>query len=324
MDWFRAYHEIISDPKWPIIARKSGQCVGTVVAVWMALLTHASQSADRGHILGFDPEAVDALYGYDDGVTTSIIDALKSKGMIVDDWIVNWAKRQPERERNDVGSAERVRNFRERQKLQSQPNQHDTSITPHSVTPCNASVTPCNASVTPCNASVTPQIREEENREEQRKEETTNVVSCAETSESARSTPEAPQENSSPEKISDEPSEPDDPITCIFPCDGKKPFYQVCESYIARMQTLYHGIDIREETLKALAWVENNPSRRKTYDGMTRFLGNWYGKAQNNGGARASPQIRAPAKKPSPLAYVNSIIAGENPDETNKQPTASG
>ena len=76
MDWFRTHHGIISDPKWPIISKLSGQPIGNVVAVWLALLEYASQSEDRGHILGFDAEAVDVLYGYSDGTTTSIIAAL--------------------------------------------------------------------------------------------------------------------------------------------------------------------------------------------------------------------------------------------------------
>jgi len=154
-------------------------------------------------------------------------------------------------------------------------------------------------------------VRDRDRDRSTEKEETSDEVSfCAETNESVRSTPAAPPENSIPEKISDEPSEPEDQITCKFPCDGKKPFYQVSEKYIARMQTLYHGIDVREETLKALAWVENNPGRRKTHDGMTRFLGNWYSRAQNNGGARAGPQPRAPTtRRYSPLKKLYDEIA---------------
>jgi len=162
-------------------------------------------------------------------------------------------------------------------------------------------------------------VRDRDRSTETETEETSDEVSfCAETNEDVRSTPAvptAPPENFLPEKISDEPSEPDDQITCVFPCDGEKPFYPVSKVYIARMQTLYHGIDVREETLKALAWVENNPGRRKTHSGMTRFLGNWYNRAQNNGGARASPQSRAPTLDPTAIMRQRIVAARAERDK---------
>lgn len=84
MEWLRWYHGAISDPKWPLIARKSKQNIGTVVAVWAAILEHASQDEERGSIDGFDPEAIDALYGYEDGTCKAVVDAMVDKGLIVD------------------------------------------------------------------------------------------------------------------------------------------------------------------------------------------------------------------------------------------------
>ena len=138
MTWFRVHHGITSDNKWHIVAKKSGQNVGAVVSVWMALLEYASQSRDRGHVLGFDPEVIDALYGYDDGTAGSIVEALKLKGLICDDWIVNWDKRQPERDREDY-STERVRQFRDRKNQQKQQDTANNSFN------SEATVTPCNA-----------------------------------------------------------------------------------------------------------------------------------------------------------------------------------
>ena len=158
MDWFRAHHGITSDTKWAVIARKSGQCIGTVVSVWIAILDHASQNEDRGSLYGFDAETIDALYGYDDGVTASIITALETKGVIFGNRIVNWEKRQPEREDN---SSERVRRFREKQQSAEVQQKEDDSSN------CHDDETQCNAlkrNVTHCNAP-------DKNREEQRREE---------------------------------------------------------------------------------------------------------------------------------------------------------
>jgi len=135
MEWFRWYHGAISDPKWPLIAKKSGQNIGTVVSIWAAILEHASQNAERGSVVGFDPEAIDALYGYEDGTTVTVCNAMKRHGVLHEtEHIISWEKRQPKRERED-NSAERVRKFRESKKA------NDYSVEDSG----NTSVTPCNA-----------------------------------------------------------------------------------------------------------------------------------------------------------------------------------
>lgn len=158
MEWLRWYHGAISDPKWPLIARKSKQNIGTVVAVWAAILEHASQDEERGSIDGFDPEAIDALYGYEDGTCKSVVDAMADKKLIVNGCVLSWQKRQPKRERED-NSTERVRKFREAKKAASETENSNN----------NAEETPCNASVTPLKRHETP--RTEQNREEKNREE---------------------------------------------------------------------------------------------------------------------------------------------------------
>jgi hypothetical protein len=174
MDWYRSYHGAVSDDKWPLIARKSGQPVAVVVAIWFALLDCASQADDRGSVEAFDAESVDALFQLPDGATQSVVDALScgKRPRIEGGRIVNWAKRQPLREREDEpSSADRVRQYRERRKAE-QVSAEMTDVT--DVTPCNASVTPRNAmkrQVTPVQHQETPRsdkIREEERREDSR------------------------------------------------------------------------------------------------------------------------------------------------------------
>lgn len=156
MEWFRWYHGAISDPKWPLIARKSGQNIGTVVSVWAAILEYASQADERGCVDGFNPEAVDALFGYEDGATLSVVEVMKNQGVIgvtpcnanethdvtgVTLHVVSWEKRQVKRERDD-NSLERVRAHRLKKKVQQ--NEAVSQEKPNE-TPCNASVTPRNA-----------------------------------------------------------------------------------------------------------------------------------------------------------------------------------
>ena len=154
MEWLRWYHGAVSDDKWPLIARKSGQPVAIVIAIWAALLECASQDdSERGSVRSFDPESIDALLQIEDGTTQAVLDALScgKKPRIADGRIVNWSKRQPLRERDDDKSTERVRQHRERQKvLQGKQN-------------CD-----CNANVTPVERQETPRsdkIREEKSKE---------------------------------------------------------------------------------------------------------------------------------------------------------------
>jgi len=112
-------------------------------------------------------------------------------------------------------------------------------------------------------------------------------------------------------------------VFCIMPCNGKKQEFQVTRQYIAEMSELYPGVDVERETLEAKAWLVNNPSRCKTHNGMTRYLGGWYSRAQNNAGSRAIPQVRAPATKQRPLTWAQrklaEIAAEEEAENARKQ-----
>lgn len=131
--WFRVYNGTINDTKWPRIARDSKQSVGAVVSVWMALLECASMSDDRGSVDDFSPEDIDVLYGYDDGTTDSIFQAMKARGLITsDNCLEAWAKRQSP-ESGDAGkpraSTERVRRFRAKRSSKSDETLHETDET---------------------------------------------------------------------------------------------------------------------------------------------------------------------------------------------------
>ena len=77
-----------------------------------------------------------------------------------------------------------------------------------------------------------------------------------------------------------------DSVASIFtelPCTGPRKSFSVTNEYVEEMKNLYPGIDIEKETLAAKAWLINNPTKAKTYSGITKYLGNWYSRAQNNG-----------------------------------------
>jgi hypothetical protein len=59
----------------------------------------------------------------------------------------------------------------------------------------------------------------------------------------------------------------------------------------------FPNLDILSEALKALAWLEASPERRKTARGMPRFLVGWFSRAVNSN-LRPLPQQAKSAVEP--------------------------
>lgn len=128
MDWLRWWHGTVTDPKFQWVARKSGQPVGSVIAVWAALLecastaTQGNADATRGNVASFDCNDYDVALGFEDGTVKSIYSAMEKKGLIADGVIAKWNERQPKREDSGnpntgaLSSTERSRLRREKLK----------------------------------------------------------------------------------------------------------------------------------------------------------------------------------------------------------------
>lgn len=125
MDWLRWYHGTINDPKWAMIARKTGVNICVVISIWAALLEYASQAEDRGCVAEFDPEEIDAAFGLNDGTCATVLAAMEAKEIITGGRIAKWSKRQ-----FDEQNAERLRRFRERQKEKAEGTPKETAPTP--------------------------------------------------------------------------------------------------------------------------------------------------------------------------------------------------
>lgn len=128
MDWFRWWHGTVTDPKFQWVARRCGEKVATVIAVWACLLecastaTQGNADATRGNVASFDCNDYDVLLGLEDGAVRKIFDAMTEKNLIADGRIAGWDGRQPKREDSGnpntgaLSSTERSRLRRERLK----------------------------------------------------------------------------------------------------------------------------------------------------------------------------------------------------------------
>lgn len=140
IDWFRWHHGSVTDPKFQLIARKSGASLPDVLAVWAYVLEQASASAERGHIGEIDAEALDCLFGFPgtETRTADILKAMEGRKLIEAGCVVAWDKRQPKRE--DDTAAERKRRQRERE--------HELKMAGRVTPDDSRNVTPGHADVT--------------------------------------------------------------------------------------------------------------------------------------------------------------------------------
>lgn len=60
--------------------------------------------------------------------------------------------------------------------------------------------------------------------------------------------------------------------------------YDVPLSKIEKWKLAYPAVDVEQELKRMFVWLDDNPKRKKTRNGICRFVNSWLGKEQNNGG----------------------------------------
>lgn len=86
--------------------------------------------------------------------------------------------------------------------------------------------------------------------------------------------------------ICSEPGDPAPNCSDIFLplVDGM--FYNVPNDRINNWSRAYPAINVESELLKMLNWLDSNPKRQKTTNGINRFINNWLSRTQDNGGSK--------------------------------------
>lgn len=84
--------------------------------------------------------------------------------------------------------------------------------------------------------------------------------------------------------ICPEPDKPTpDPSGILMPLVDKTN-YDVPLSKIAQWEETFPAVDVKQELLKMVSWLDENPARRKTRRGIGRFIHSWLSKEQDRGG----------------------------------------
>lgn len=115
-EWLRLWHGTSTDAKLSMIAKKVGARRCEMTAFFECLLDHASQHSERGHVADIDLELVSFTQEIDLDVLQNLYAEMVRKGVIINERLASWDKRQPKRE---DGAAERAKAWRERNKDQA-------------------------------------------------------------------------------------------------------------------------------------------------------------------------------------------------------------
>jgi hypothetical protein len=65
-----------------------------------------------------------------------------------------------------------------------------------------------------------------------------------------------------------------DPIVVRVVCKGEG-IAELTASYVAHLQSIFKMVDVEQELRQCSAWAEANPTKRKTFSGIRRFLTTW-------------------------------------------------
>lgn len=138
--WLRLWHDMPNDPKWRTIARKSGQSIGDVIAVYLHVLVNASNASEqgvtqcddceRGRTLNLSPDDIASSLDIETEQVEQILGAMQGK-VLEGDHVTGWSKRQPIREDD---SAARTKAWRERKRAEKLAQEQGANANKRSVT----------------------------------------------------------------------------------------------------------------------------------------------------------------------------------------------
>ncbi|MFV0535196.1 MAG: hypothetical protein ACK5MR_16325 [Cumulibacter sp.] len=83
--------------------------------------------------------------------------------------------------------------------------------------------------------------------------------------------------------------------------------YPVTQSQIDEFRTLYPAVDVEQQLNAMRGWLKTNPGKRKTLNGMPRFINAWLSREQDRGGTSAVTEQRNQQNPGRPLSAVDRV-----------------
>ena len=84
------------------------------------------------------------------------------------------------------------------------------------------------------------------------------------------------------------------PSGILLPLNDKS-LYDVPVDKIALWKETYPAVDVEQELRRMIAWLDSNPTKRKTRRGIERFINNWLARTQDSGGTKGQKGVSEPS-----------------------------
>lgn len=91
--------------------------------------------------------------------------------------------------------------------------------------------------------------------------------------------------------------------------------FNILDSAVEDYLATFPAVDVRQELREMRRWAIDNPTKRKTFQGMGRFINAWLGKEQDKGGARVNGHANGSRKNPMESLLNGAMMALEERDE---------
>ena len=162
IQWVRLWHDMPTDPKWRIVARRSKRPISEVISVFCMMMLNAGDNAEeRGCLKNWDDEDAAATLDIETEHVAAIREAMQGK-TLTGDTLSGWHSRQPKRE---DGASERARAWRERRKCDEGQRDNEANANERIVEDANECLIDANATErnrTQPNATERPEKRRED------------------------------------------------------------------------------------------------------------------------------------------------------------------
>lgn len=80
------------------------------------------------------------------------------------------------------------------------------------------------------------------------------------------------------------------PSGILLPLNDKS-FYDVPQDKITLWRETYPAVDVEQELRRMVAWLDSNPTKRKTRRGIERFINSWLARTQDSGGSKGQKEV---------------------------------
>ena len=91
--------------------------------------------------------------------------------------------------------------------------------------------------------------------------------------------------------------------------DGSR--FHISENHLNEFVDAYPGVDVRDQIMKMSQWLKTNPTKRKTKNGIMRFINSWIARSERE--AINTPQSSTKISMPE---YIRQQEAGTLPEGT--------